>query len=56
MKSFVNLLKKIKQRALITSTADGMPDPEINTASEEDLIKNIDLHNVKIFEFIEKMI
>lgn len=56
MKSFVNLLKKIKQRALGTYTADGMPDPEVNTTSEEDLINNIDLQNVKIFEFIEKMI
>ena len=56
MKSFVNLLKKMKQRALATSNADGMPDPEVNTTSEEDLIKNIDLQNVKIFEFIEKMI
>ena len=56
MKSFVNLLKKMKQRALITSTADGMPDTEINTAQEEDLKKNIDLNNVKILEFIKKMI
>lgn len=46
----------MKQRALVTSTPDGTLDPEINTASEEDLIKNIDLQNVKIFEFIEKMI